>query len=138
MRLFWGVAFCLFFASLVHSQVYAQVYGGITPFPTMPLCSSGTCGDVCTGGLCPPPATCTPFCNNTTGYCGFTCSTFQSTCTTGWGAWGESVNGRQFRGWNNNPQLHQTKNSFLTKYPRITGRKQHFRHRRKAYSLYHR
>ncbi len=80
----------------------------ITVFPTLPLCSSGQCGGVCTSGLCNYPATCTPFCNNNTGYCGFTCSNWQSSCTTGWGSWGPCVNCWQFRVCNSNPSLGQT------------------------------
>ena len=89
------------------SSVFAAVYSN-TPFPTMPLCSAGVCGNVCTNGLCPAGSTCTPFCNNNTGRCGMTCSAFQSTCTSGWGEWGGCTNGWQFRVCNNNPQLGQT------------------------------
>lgn len=92
------------------SVVFAQGNAYITPFPTMPLCSSGTCGTVCTNGTCNYPNTCTPFCNNNTGHCGFTCSAFQATCTTGWGEWGSCYNCWQFRVCNNNSQLGQTQN----------------------------
>lgn len=97
--------------SLVHAQPYPTLPGGgTTPFPTMPLCSSGQCGTVCTNGNCPYPATCSPFCNSGPPYpatCGFTCSSFQATCTAGWGGWGECVGGVQIRVCNNNPQLGQ-------------------------------
>ena len=95
---------------LVSSKVSAQ-YQSPTTFPTMPLCSSGTCGDVCTNGMCNYPATCTPFCNHNTGYCGFTCSIYQTSCAASggtWGAWGPCVNCWQFRVCSTNPQLGQT------------------------------
>lgn len=104
------------------STVFAQVYpptptpfgGAISPFPTMPLCSLGPCDDVCGPDTCYDDpndgllATCTPFCNNDTEYCAFTCSTFQGTCTTGWGDWGACSNCWQFRVCNDNLQLGQT------------------------------
>lgn len=104
---------CIFLFLVVFFSFPSSVLaigGGLygTPFPTMPLCSSGTCGTVCTSGLCPAGSTCTPFCNNNTGRCGMTCSAFQSTCTTGWGEWGSCTNGWQFRVCNNNAQLGQT------------------------------
>lgn len=120
MRVF-RLLVCLFVLSVVftypvNAQAPYPTVGGTTgtPFPTMPLCASGTCGNVCNGTLCPPStvpgtvSTCTPFCNRNTGYCAFTCSTFQSTCTGGWGGWGSCSNGWQFRVCNSNPQLGQT------------------------------
>ncbi len=115
MRLFQRIVLVVLVLTCLRSSVSAQggVYGG-TPFPTMPLCSSGTCGDVCTNGLCADngipgiATTCTPFCNHNTGFCGFTCSTNQSSCTTGWGSWGACDACWQFRVCNNNPQLGQT------------------------------
>lgn len=109
MRSFVKSAFLFLVIFFSFPSVVLAIGGGLysTPFPTMPLCSSGTCGDVCTNGLCPAGSTCTPFCNNNTGRCGMTCSYFQGTCSS-WGAWGGCTNGWQFRVCDTNEQLGQT------------------------------
>ncbi len=107
MRFFLGAFVGLILVNLFSTTVYAQIYGGGTPFPTMPTCDSGTCGDVC-GLYCTGLSTCSPFCNSDTGYCGYTCSIYQSECCdTCWGEWGECVNGWQVRVCEDNPQLGQ-------------------------------
>ncbi len=96
-------------------RVQAQYASPSPTYPPLPPCSSGLCGTVCNNN-CPDTnpndglaVTCTPFCNNNTGYCGFTCSTYQNTCAAGgWGDWGPCVNCWQFRVCDTNPQLGQT------------------------------
>jgi len=99
--------FILSFPAIVFAQYPSVVFEAPT-MPPLPPCSTG-CDDVCTPALCYDDpndgilATCTSFCNYNTGYCAYTCSTYQETCTTGWGEWGVCDNCWQFRVCNDTP-----------------------------------
>lgn len=111
-KLWWLIISVLFFALFfwIPSPIFAQYSSDLSPtILVLPNCSSGTCGSVCTSGACPAGSTCTPFCNSNANppTCAYTCSSYQSTCTGGWGAWGSCSSCIQFRVCNSNSQLGQ-------------------------------